>query len=899
VKKKVLIIVENLPVPFDTRVWKEACTLQKAGYQVSVISPRSKRYPKFHEVLDGVYIYRHPAPEEKNSAIGYIWEYSCALFWEFFLALWVFMRRGFHVIQGCNPPDTIFLIALVFKLFGVRYIFDHHDASPELYLSKYEREDSLYKIQVWLEKMTFLSSDVVISTNESYRSLALDRGRRKSEDVFIVRNGPDLEKFRPVPAKTERKHGKKWLVGYVGTISIQEGLEILVDVAEHIHRSGRTDIHFTCVGGGPGLRSLCQLIETRKMGDYFNFTGRVSDEELLEVLSTADVCVNPDKPCEMNDISTMIKIAEYMALGKPIVQFDLKEGRFTAGEASLYADSQNQVRDFSEKILWLLDHPDERRRMGEYGRKRVQEELAWQYSEANLIAAYERAFEKRFGSEKHASTVTDSRPSFNLQAGAGREESAFESNVESCLSAYFKCPAEYGSTICATPLTPNKGFFRFGPDAILFGRLSGRTVAFAPHPEIHDAAQDVRIEDGVVRLPFDLAEVADNLYREAYAQEWRNGAVSIVSKPYYLIRPFLPVAARRHLQKLYLRGWDKLSFPRWPVDCSVDNMFESVLASVLRATGAGRIPFIWFWPDGQKGCALITHDVETAVGRDFCHTLMDIDDSFGIKASFQIIPEERYSVGADFLDAIRKREHELAIHDLNHDGHLYKSKEQFVERAGKINAYGREYKTEGFRAGVLYRRQVWYDELKFAYDMSVPNVAHLDPQRGGCCTVMPYFIGDILEIPVTTIQDYTLFNILGDYSTRIWRQQTAILSDRPGLMSFIIHPDYIIGNRECAVYKELLQHLVELRENKCIWVTTPSQVNRWWRQRREMKLVRGPRGWRIENPGDARARIAYASLNGNRLVYEIEQSTEPLKVVSERPHKGPSDYVDAVQFRAN
>ncbi|WP_109484784.1 glycosyltransferase family 4 protein [Occallatibacter savannae] len=404
-KKKILIIVENLPVPFDTRVWKEACTLQQAGYQVSVICPRSKKYPRTHEVLEGVHIYRHPVPQEGNSAFGYIWEYGWALVWEFIFAVWVFLARGFHVIQGCNPPDNIFLVALPFKLFGVRYIFDHHDASPELYISKYEREDVLYKIQVWLEKRTFLNSDVVMSTNESYRALAVSRGERRAEDVFVVRNGPDLEKFRPVPAREERKQGKKWMVGYVGTISAQEGLEILVDVAEYIHKNGRTDIQFTCVGGGPGLASLRELIATKKMEAYFTFTGRVSDEELLEILSSADVCVNPDKPCEMNDISTMIKIAEYMALGKPIVQFDLKEGRYTAGEASLYADSQNQVPDFAAKLLWLLDHPEERARMGEIGQARVQEKLAWKYSEAGLLAAYDRAFEKRAGGKPNASAT--------------------------------------------------------------------------------------------------------------------------------------------------------------------------------------------------------------------------------------------------------------------------------------------------------------------------------------------------------------------------------------------------------------------------------------------------------------------------------------------------------------
>ena len=261
----------------------------------------------------------------------------------------------------------------------------------------------LYRIQVWLEKWTFLTSDVVMSTNESYKTLAISRGERCKEDVFVVRNGPDLEKFRPVPAREDRKQGKKWMVGYVGTISVQEGLEILVDVAEYIRRAGRTDIQFTCIGGGPGLQSLRELIAARKMEEYFHFTGRVSDEELLEILSTADVCVNPDKPCEMNDISTMIKIAEYMALGKPIVQFDLKEGRYTAGEASLYANSQNQIPDFAAKILWLLDHAEERVRMGTYGRTRVQEKLAWKYSEAGLLAAYDRAFEKRAGNKSNPS----------------------------------------------------------------------------------------------------------------------------------------------------------------------------------------------------------------------------------------------------------------------------------------------------------------------------------------------------------------------------------------------------------------------------------------------------------------------------------------------------------------
>jgi glycosyltransferase involved in cell wall biosynthesis len=393
-KKKILIVVENQTVPFDSRVWKEACSLRDAGYQVVVLCPKAKNFTAGHEILDGVRIYRHPMPGEGNSAAGYLWEYGCALFWEFWYVWWIYLTHGFHVIQGCNPPDDIFLIALPFKLFGVQYIFDHHDVIPELYVSKYGSQGLLYRIQVWLEKMTYRCSDVVMATNASYRDLAITRGHVPADDVFIVRNGPDLETFKAVPTNPALKYGKPYLVGYVGTMSDQEGLDILIEVALELKKSGRTDVHFTCVGGGPALSGLRWLVKEKGLGDMVNFTGRISDEDLLAILSTADVCVNPDRPCEMNDISTMIKIMEYMALGKPIVQFDLREGRFSAQDAAVYADPRNQVPDFAAKIVRLLDHPEERRRMGEFGRKRVETELAWEYSERNLLAAYERAFLK-------------------------------------------------------------------------------------------------------------------------------------------------------------------------------------------------------------------------------------------------------------------------------------------------------------------------------------------------------------------------------------------------------------------------------------------------------------------------------------------------------------------------
>jgi len=391
VKTKVLIIEENGMVRYDPRVWKEASTLYQNGYQVTVLCPRERGCRQAYEVIEGIHIYKHPMPTEGNTPLGHLYEYGCALFWEFLYAWWIYLRRGFQVIEGCNPPDTIFLIALPFKLLGVKYIFDHHDASPELYLAKYGKKGVLYRSLVWLEKLTYRFSDVVMATNSSYRDLAITRGGVDPNHVFIVRNGPDLQTFKAVRPNPALKCGKLYLIGYVGVMNVQEGLDILLDVALHIKILGRRDIHFRLVGTGPGLPGLRKMSHDKGLDDMVEFTGRISDEQLLETLSTADVCVNPDRPCQMNDISTMIKIMEYMALGKPIVQFESREGRISAQEASLYADPRNQVTDFAAKILWLLDNPNERKRMGEIGRKRVEEELAWNYSVKNLLAAYQRA----------------------------------------------------------------------------------------------------------------------------------------------------------------------------------------------------------------------------------------------------------------------------------------------------------------------------------------------------------------------------------------------------------------------------------------------------------------------------------------------------------------------------
>jgi glycosyltransferase involved in cell wall biosynthesis len=390
--RRILIIVENLPVPFDRRVWQEAMTLQEAGYQVSVICPSGKGHEATREILQGVYIYRYGCPIEAKGALGYLAEYSWALTAQFLLTLQVLRERGFDAIHACNPPDNIFLIAAFFKLFGKRFLFDHHDINPELYEAKFGRRGFWYRMLRIMERLTFMTADVSIATNESYREIAVGRGRMDPARVFVVRSGPDLRRLRTAAQNPDLKKGRRFLVGYVGVMGAQEGIDYLLRAARIIViENGRRDVHFGLIGGGTELDAMRRYATELGIAEYVTFTGRVPDEPMLEMLSTADVCVNPDVANEMNDKSTMNKIMEYMALGKPIVQFDLTEGRRSALEASAYA-RRNDDGDLAANILALLDDGERRQRMGDYGRRRVENELQWAHEAPKLLEAYRVLF---------------------------------------------------------------------------------------------------------------------------------------------------------------------------------------------------------------------------------------------------------------------------------------------------------------------------------------------------------------------------------------------------------------------------------------------------------------------------------------------------------------------------
>ena len=394
-ERKILIIVENLPVPFDTRVWQEATTLAANGYTVSVICPVGKGYMAKEETLDGVHIFRHPLPPEGNGAIGYFREYGSALREELRLAKKVYREIGFDVIHGCNPPDDIYMVASRFKKYGVKYVFDHHDICPELFEAKFgSTKGLLYKSQVWLERQTYKHCTFAFVTNESYRKIAIERDRMPPERVIVLRSGPKLERLKQLPPDPSIRHGYPYMAGYLGVIGQQEGVEYILQAAQYI-KERENNVFWGIVGGGPHLEAMKKQAHAMGLDDCVEFTGRVPDEQMLRYLNTADVCVNSDTYNAMNDKSTMNKVLEYMALGKAIVQFDLTEGRYSAQDASLYA-KRNDAVDMAEKIRQLLADPELRERMGRYGHERIVNELSWDNTSKALLEGYEKFFTGQF-----------------------------------------------------------------------------------------------------------------------------------------------------------------------------------------------------------------------------------------------------------------------------------------------------------------------------------------------------------------------------------------------------------------------------------------------------------------------------------------------------------------------
>lgn len=393
-KRKTLIFIEDGSFTFDNRVIRETETLVQAGWDVTVISPKYPQDPFYRRISDRLRAYYYLKPTAK-SVPGHVIEHSISLCWGSVLTLWVWVRHGFSIFHACNPMDILWLIALPYKLLGKKFVYDQHDLCPELWMSRNARAPTgfLYRVLRALESASYRYADIVISTNETYRDVAVTRGGRDPQDVFVVRNGPDLGKFRPIHGqKTPGRNGHV-LVGYLGNMNPQDGVGYLLDAAfEVAHTRGRSDVSFVVIGGGSDYQHLRDKSAQMGLGDRITFTGRIPDEEMLTRLSACDVCVQPDPLNDLNDKSTMNKAMEYMALEKAVVAFDLKETRISCGDAALYA-TPNDVKDLADKILCLVDNPALRRQLGERGRSRVEQAFSWSHSIPNLLAAYDRAME--------------------------------------------------------------------------------------------------------------------------------------------------------------------------------------------------------------------------------------------------------------------------------------------------------------------------------------------------------------------------------------------------------------------------------------------------------------------------------------------------------------------------
>ncbi len=391
---KILMLVENMPAPLDRRVWPEATALRDQGFQVSIISPKgSVQYRESYICIENIHIYRYQLPEARHKYLAYIVEYSIAMLMTFWLSLKVLFRHGFDVIHTANPPDTFFLIGLFYRLFGKKFVFDQHDLTPEMFrvLSK-NRMKPLHKLLFFLEWCTYRIADVVIVANNSFKQIAIKRGRCPANKVFVVRNGPNLEHMKLVTPEPELKGGRPYLLAYVGVMAVQDGVEYaLYALHDLVHKRGRRDVSLVLMGDGENASVLHALAHELQLDDYVNFTGWMESKDILRYLTVADMGLLPDPQNGLNEYCTMIKTMEYMALGKPVVAFDLTETRFSARDAALYAQP-NLVEDFASKIEILLDDEDLRLRLGAVGRRRIEEALSWDCSKKNLLQAYKVLF---------------------------------------------------------------------------------------------------------------------------------------------------------------------------------------------------------------------------------------------------------------------------------------------------------------------------------------------------------------------------------------------------------------------------------------------------------------------------------------------------------------------------
>lgn len=854
----------------DNRVRRYAEALAERGDRVDAIALRRQGQPRF-EVLRGVNVYRiQDRIIDEKQPLSYLIKLL-----EFFLrsALAITARSlssRYHVIHVHSVPDFEVFAAVIPKLLGSKIILDIHDIVPEFYASKFHVSEGSWSFRLlrWLERMSCAFADHVIIANDLWYTTLTQRSVRPGRCTALI-NYPDHSIFYPRARTGVTVHD--FVMCYPGTLNRHQGVDIAVRAVGAL-RNKVPNLKFLILGKGSEWGRLKDLVAAESLEDRVSMLELVPLERVAEIMSTVDLGVVPKRRDSFGNQAFSTKIMEFMSMGVPTVVANTNIDQYYFDDQVVQFFESGNVDDLAAKILMLVEDSGRRALLRQNGLDFAGRN-SWSLKKdiyLNLVDGLTAVSRSSRGAGPHRERGKQ-QP---LPPASTSEPpiTGSSSLAEDVLATHYRCDGDLATFRTLGDLSGFAGYFRFDQHMVCYGRcaeVSPKEEMNHSLPVVHDRVDD---EQSVVRVPFDLAEVVDNLRFEHYVKSEdpdRRPVNRVVRKAYYMARPFMPFAARKQIQRTYFNLRLTSRFPSWPVDRTVENILERLLLTSMKAKRLTKMAFIWFWPHGAPSATIVTHDVETSVGRDFCPNLMDLNDRFDIKASFQLIPEKRYKVSSSLLEGIRARGFEVNVHDLNHDGHLFEEYEQFLRRAARINQYGVEFGAKGFRSAIMYRNLDWYGALRFSYDMSVPNVAHLDPQKGGCCTVFPYAVGDMIELPLTTIQDYSLFHILGDYSTRLWKEQAALILEKHGLLSFCVHPDYVIDPAAQAVYAKLLAFLSDLRLGGQTWIALPNEVAQWWRLRSKMRLIREGGSFRIEGEGRERARIAFAVLDKGQLSYEL------------------------------
>jgi len=876
----------------DNRVRRYAETLAKRGDHVEAIALRRAGQPRI-EVISGVRVFRiQDRVIDEGGPSSYLIKLLLFFVRSAWFLTWHHLKARYDFIHVHSVPDFEVFATLIPRLTGARVILDIHDIVPEFYASKFKvgERSLVFRLLLAIEAVSIAYSHHVIISNHLWYKKLIQRSAKPNKCTTII-NYPDLSIF----SRRSFNHATttEFLMCYPGTLNWHQGVDLAIH-AMALLRDKVPNLRFLVIGKGPDQAKLVDLVKQLDLEGRVSILGLVPIEQVAETMARVDLGVVPKRSDSFGNEAFSTKIMEFMAMGVPVVVSNTRIDQFYFNDRLVQFFESENVEDLAAKVLDLVQDAAKRKAQVDRGANFIQVNN-WDAKKQEYLDLVDGLVGQRrplgrngdcggASAERGRPASGERELDAQTPGTAGSARSTPNISVPACVSnpsgdiasllkERYRCPDDLGDFVVDGPLSHNSGYFRFGSDAICYGQCSSFTPASLPTSILYDAHEDV-VVNGSVHLPFDPAQVVDNLRCERYlvTSTGRKAfpGVGILRSMYYLARPLLGVSVRKHIQRWYFRDWEKISFPRWPVDRTVEDIVEQLLVLSMRARKVDRMPFVWFWPEGARSCTMMTHDVETTSGRDFCSQLMDLNDSFGIKSSFQVVPEKRYVVPPAFLESIHKRDFEVNVHDLNHDGRLMCDRREFTRRAERINRYGRQFGALGFRSAVMYRNTDWYDQLEFSYDMSIPNVASLDPQRGGCCTVLPFFINKVLELPLTTTQDYSLINVLNDYSTRLWKQQISLIRRKHGLISFIIHPDYNIDLSARRVYVELLEYLSELRSNGETWIALPREVAAWWRLRSELRLEHVEGSWRIEGAGSERARLAYAVIDeGGTLTYEL------------------------------